>query len=82
MNNHIVLKFDRHLGSDAADEPVKFQSDWESLSNLAASTEDFTRSCGKTSIRLVNRGPDGRKIALSPQDNTNSIKPPWEFLYW
>ena len=33
-----VLKFDRHLGSAAAEVPVKFQSDWESFNpNLAAS---------------------------------------------
>ena len=37
-HDRIVLKFDRHLGSAAADMPVKFQSDWNSLNpNLAAS---------------------------------------------
>ena len=37
-NNPVALKFDRHLGSDAAESPVKFQSDWKSLNpNLAAS---------------------------------------------
>ena len=37
-NDHIALKFDRHLGSVAAEVPVKFQSDWKSLNpNLAAS---------------------------------------------
>ena len=30
-NNHITLKFDSHLGSVAADVPVKFQSDRKSL---------------------------------------------------
>ena len=34
----IALKFDRHLGSTAAEVPVKFLSDWKSLNpNLAAS---------------------------------------------
>ena len=37
-NNRSALKFDRHLGSAAAEVPVKFQSDWKSLNpNLAAS---------------------------------------------
>ena len=37
-NGSIALKFDRHLGSAAAEVPAKFQSDWESLNpNLAAS---------------------------------------------
>ena len=37
-NNRIALKFDRHLGSGAAEVPVKFQSDWKSSSvNLVAS---------------------------------------------
>ena len=32
------MKFDRHLGSSAADVPVKFQSDWLSPNlNLVAS---------------------------------------------
>ena len=52
-NDRIALLFDRHLGSAAADVPVKFQSDWKSLNpNLVAS-----RSCGKTT-HLVNRGPN------------------------
>ena len=34
----ITLKFDRHLGSTAAEVPVKFQGDWKSLNpNLVAS---------------------------------------------
>ena len=37
-NGRIALKFDRHLGSSAAEVPVKFQSGWKSLNpNLAAS---------------------------------------------
>ena len=38
-NDHIALKCDRHLGSAAAEMPVKFQSDWKSLNpNLATSS--------------------------------------------
>ena len=38
-NHRTSLKFDRHLGSNAAEVPVKFQSGWKSLNlNLAAST--------------------------------------------
>ena len=52
-NGRIALKFDRHLGSAAA----KFQSHCKSLNpNLAASR--LHETCGKTSYRLVNRGPD------------------------
>ena len=37
-NDRIALKFDRHLGSAAAEMPVKFQSNWKSQNpNLAAS---------------------------------------------
>ena len=37
-NDHIALKFDKHLGSTAAEMLIKFQSDWESLNlNLMAS---------------------------------------------
>ena len=37
-NDRIDLKFDRHLGSAAAEVPVKFEIDWKSLnSNLATS---------------------------------------------
>ena len=36
-NDRIALKFDRQLGSAAAELPVKFQSDWKSRNpNLAA----------------------------------------------
>ena len=51
-----ALKFDRNLGSAAAEDAAKFQSDWKSLS-MNPRLQDFTRSCGKTSVRLVNRGP-------------------------
>ena len=36
--DRVALKFDRHLGNGAAEEPVKCQSDWKSLNpSLAAS---------------------------------------------
>ena len=38
LNFHIALKFDRHIGSNAAEVPVKFQSDRAILNtNLTAS---------------------------------------------
>ena len=38
LNYRIALKFDRHLASSAAEEPVKFQSDRTILNtNLAVS---------------------------------------------
>ena len=55
-NGRIAQKFDRHFGSAAAEEPVKFQSDWKNI-NPNPTASDFTRSCGRTSYRLVNRGP-------------------------
>ena len=57
-NDRFALKFDRHLGSVAAEVPVKFQSNWKSLNPNLATSRDFTRSCGKTSYGLVNRGPE------------------------
>ena len=56
-NDHIALKFDRHLGSAATELLVKFQSDWESL-NPISWLRYFTRSCGNRSYRLVKGGPD------------------------
>ena len=53
-NDRSVLKFDRHLGSAAAEVLAKFQSDWK---NVKSRLRDFTRFCGKTSVRLVNRAP-------------------------
>ena len=47
------MKFDRHVGSAAADVPVKLQNDWDSINpNLVA-----PRSRGKTSVCLVHRDP-------------------------
>ena len=52
-SGRIVLKFERHLGSAAAEVPIKIQSDWTGVKpNLAAS-----RLCGKTSYSVVNRSP-------------------------
>ena len=40
VNDGIALKFDRHLGSAAAEVPVKLSRDWKSLNpNLAASRD-------------------------------------------
>ena len=55
-NDHIALKFDRHLGSAAAEMSVKFQSDWKSSIRISW-LRVFARSCGKTSYRLMNRCP-------------------------
>ena len=52
-NDRIALKFDRHLGSSAADVGVKFHSDWKTQTRL----RDFARSCGRTSARLVDNVP-------------------------
>ena len=49
-----ALKFDGHIGSSAADMPVKFQSD---IIIITPNRETSTRSYGKTSVRLVNRDP-------------------------
>ena len=53
LNCCIALKFGSHIGSNAAEVPVKFQSDRTILNtNLAAS-----RSYDKTSFRILRRGP-------------------------
>ena len=59
-NERIASIFDRHLGSAAAEVPVKCQSDWRSRNlNLVASRD-------QTSVRLVNRDPGiARAIAVS-----------------
>ena len=48
----ITPTFDRH-----PEVPGKFQTDWKSLNPNLAAPRYFTRSCGKTSIRLMNKGP-------------------------
>ena len=54
-NDRIAPKFDRHRGNAAAEVPVNCQCDLKSLK--ANRLRDFARSCGKTSVRLVKRGP-------------------------
>ena len=71
FNDRVALKFDRHLDSPAAEVHAKFQSDWKSLNpNLAAS-----RSCGKTSVRLVNRGPEYHSQPHQPSYHSNECYP-------
>ena len=55
-SDRIALKFDRHLGSAAAEVHVKFQSDYKSLTWISR-LRDFTISCGERSVRLGNRSP-------------------------
>ena len=50
------LKFDRRLGSRAADLPAEFQSD-TIIITLISRFRDFTRSSDETSYRFANRGP-------------------------
>ena len=56
-NHHIVLEFGRHLGSVAWGRCLpncrKIEKVWTRISWL----RDFTKSCSKTSYRLVNRSP-------------------------
>ena len=51
----VALKFDRHLGSSAAEMPVKFQSNMIIITPILR-LRDFTRFGGKMSYSLVNRG--------------------------
>ena len=59
-NDRIVLEFYRHFGSAATEVLAKFQSDCRILRH-----RDFTRSCSKTSVRLVNRGLEFLRWALA-----------------
>ena len=52
VDGHIVLKFDRYLVKAAAEAPVKCQVQTQ-ISRLRV----FRRSCGKTSVRFMNKGP-------------------------
>ena len=56
------MEFDRHFGGAAAEPPVKFKSDWK-ISRLRV----FTRSYGKTSVRLVNRGPGYMRLGTAEE---------------
>ena len=57
-NHRIAQKFDRHLDSVAAEGPAKFYSEWTSQN---INFLDFTRTCGKTPVRLVNRALVGAR---------------------
>ena len=54
-NDRIILKFDRHLGSAAAEGREKLQSDWKSL-NPNVWVSKFHDILWQ-SLRLVIRGP-------------------------
>ena len=51
LNYRIALKFDWHIGSSAADVPIKFQSD-RAILNIKLVAHS------KTSYRILKRGPD------------------------
>ena len=53
----IVLKFDGHLSSSAAEMPVKFRVIWSLLHSILR-LRNFMRFGSKKSYCLVNRGPD------------------------
>ena len=78
----ITLKFDRHLGSSAAEISVKFQNDIIIITpNLVAWLWDFTWVGGKTSYRLVNRGP-GREMREFLTTNRKHPSPWFTPPYW
>ena len=54
--NRVALEFDSHLGNAATEVPVKFESNCKSRNPNLAASRDFTKSGGKTPVRLVNRG--------------------------
>ena len=56
-NYRTALTIDRQLDCAAAEGPVEFRSDYKSQTRISR-LWDFTRSCGKTSVRLVNKGPE------------------------
>ena len=64
IDARIALYFDWHLGSAAADMPVKLQSDWKSINSNRL--QDFKRSCDKTSVCSVNRGPAVKCLYFLP----------------
>ena len=45
LNYHIALKFDRHIDSDAAEVPVKFQSNRTMLNTNLMALRDLTIRC-------------------------------------
>ena len=55
-HDRVALNFDRHLGCAAPEAPANFWAIgkvWNWISRL----RDSTRSCDKSSVRLVNKGP-------------------------
>ena len=56
------------IASAAAEVPVKFQCDWKSPNRILR-LRDFMRSCGKTSVRLVHRGPEGQSTSDSTRQS-------------
>ena len=85
-NGRIALKFNRHLGSAAAELPVKFQSDWKRLNlNLTACKHVKNRvdsvTIAKSSLSL--KSPSNR-LSLSVQSfvsyNNQNIKAPHHYV--
>ena len=57
-NDRVTLIFDRHPDSAAAKGPDKFRGEWKSWNPNLAALRLHTRSCGKKTTRLMNRGPE------------------------
>ena len=60
----ITLKFDRHFSINAAEVPVKFKRNWKDSTRISW-LRHFMRSCGETSVNLVNRGPEWHQTITS-----------------
>ena len=50
-NDRIALKFDKHISSTPAEVPIR------TVETLISRLGVFMRSCSKTSVRLMNKGP-------------------------
>ena len=70
----IALKFDRHLGSRATEIPSKFQSNTVFIRSNPR-LRDFSRSCSKKSVRLVNKSPVLWRVVYVMQNNGYVVKP-------
>ena len=70
----IALKFDRHLGSGATEIRVKFQSNTVFIRSNPR-LRDFSSSCSKTSVRLVNRSPVLWRVVYVMQNNGYVVMP-------
>ena len=55
--------------------PVTFHSDGKSLNPNLVASRDFTRSWGKTSVRLVNRGPETLQWRHNGRDSVSNHQP-------